>query len=214
MNWLLAHAHPREGDDFAAERAEVHVLGVGKVAAAATLTRVLAGAVAQGRLPDAVLLFGVCGAYPARHRRGGPVLRVGEACVVGDDVLADEGAATEEGFLDLEDLELGRVGPFTTDPSLVARAAERLGVPVVRGATVSTCSGTEALSGERARRTGAAVETMEGAAVAAVCRRFAVPWLQVRAVSNETGDRQRAGWRLAEAVTAVQDAVRRVVERA
>jgi futalosine hydrolase len=77
---------------------------------------------------------------------------------------------------------------------------------------VSTCSGTDASSAELLRRTGARVETMEGAAVALACRLASIPLVQLRAVSNLTGDRDKAGWDLGLAVSRVQTALIRVVE--
>lgn len=183
-------------------------LGTGKAAAAASLAELLLRA-----RPGGVFLFGVCGAYPPRHRRGGKGApeahgpQVGDLCLVDPDGFGDEGVAVEGGFLDLAALGLGATGPFAAARATAAVAA-RLGVPVVPGATVSTCSGTEASSAMMAARTGAVVETMEGAAVASVCARHGVPLVQLRAVSNVTGDRERGEWDLERAVRRVQDAVR------
>ena len=58
------------------------------------------------------------------------------------------------------------------------------------------------------RRTGAAVETMEGAAIGLACTAAAVPWVQVRAISNFTGDRSHAGWDRERAVAALHRAIR------
>ena len=79
------------------------------------------------------------------------------------------------------------------------------------GATVSTCSATDPLAAELGARTGAAVETMEGAAIGLACAAAGVPWAQLRAVSNLTGDRARAGWDLARAVGALHGAIRAVL---
>jgi futalosine hydrolase len=184
------------------------VLGVGKAAAAAGLARILATQRCKG-----VLLFGVCGAFPDRHRVGcatAPV-RPGELCVVGSDRFGDEGVESPAGFLDLAGLGLGEVGPFAADERHTRAAAELLAVPIVRGCTVSTCSGTEAASTEICARTDAHVETMEGAAVALTCRAFAVPLVHVRCVSNWTGSRDRGQWSLQTAVATVQSAVRRLL---
>lgn len=178
------------------------ILGVGKAAAAAAIT----AAIVEVR-PRWVLLFGVCGAYPEGH---GPEdsLDVGRVCVVGEEWLADEGVAVEGGFTSIADLGLGSVGPFAADAARTAEVARILGAPIVRGATVSACSGTDAASWAIAARTRAAVETMEGAAVALACANLGVPWVQVRCVSNRTGDRARGGWDLARAVAGAQAAVR------
>jgi futalosine hydrolase len=207
-DFLFVHAAALERPRLAG--AVCHRLGVGKVAAALSLTALLH----EGARPRAVLLCGVAGAYPARHRRTPPPLAVAAVGIVGSDVLADEGVATPQGFLDLGRGEPGPalvdVGPFAAAPELVQFAAQRLAAPVVRGATVSTCSGVDALSAARHEHTAADVETMEGAAVAAVCRRFGVPLLQLRAISNWTGDRERGEWDLAAAMAALQVALARL----
>ncbi|MFN3241652.1 MAG: futalosine hydrolase [Planctomycetota bacterium] len=205
--FLLLHAAPIEGHGL--EDLGVQSIGVGKTAAAF-------GAADLLRRRDgvrAVLLFGVAGAYPERHRDGPPPLDIGDVAVVSHDLLADEGVETPDGFLDLGSMQLGDCGPFLADPRLARDAAVRLGCPSVHGLTVSSCSGTDEAS-RRARQRGGGgdVETMEGAAVAYVCRKLEVPLLHVRAISNWTGDRDRGAWNLGAAVDAVQRAVRRLMQ--
>ena len=89
-------------------------------------------------------------------------------------------------------------------------AAARLGVPIVRGATVSTCSGTDASSRRLHERTHADLETMEGAAVAFVCRQLELPLLHLRAVSNWTGDRDRGDWNVGAAIDALRHGLQRL----
>lgn len=183
---LYTYAAPREGQPFEDDPRMLR-LGVGKVAATLALTR----RVLQER-PAAVVLFGVAGAHP-----GGPA--VGEACLVTADWLADEGVEGPGGFLSLEDLGLGTRGPFEADAALTDQLDARLGpgLPRLVGATISTCSGTDARAAAyRAACPGVAVETMEGAAVAAVCVALGIPWAQLRVISNRTGDRERGGWDL------------------
>ncbi len=208
MSTLLVYAAAREGTGLRSQVAGTLELGVGKIAASVSLTRALV----ESR-PSRVVLVGVCGAYPARHLRPGQAgLAVGERCVVGSDVLADEGLEGPAGFVDLGRMDLGAVGPFVAEVAETAAVAELLGCPIVRGATVSTCAGVEALSATYAARTGAQVETMEGAAVALVCARFDVPLIQLRVVSNLTGDRERGGWDLDGAITALEEAVGALLE--
>lgn len=186
-------AAPIEGEGLADA-----VLGVGKTAAAMRTTRLLLA----GR-PAWLLLIGVCGAYE------GSGLAVGSLCVVGEDVLADEGVALAGGaFLGLGELGLGAVGPFVADAARTRAIAAALAAPVVRGATVSSCSGEDGLARALARRSGAQVETMEGAAVLQVCQELGVPAVQLRCVSNRTGERARAGWDLRGAVARLHAAVR------
>ncbi len=197
---LWAYAAPREGQPWV-EEPDVVQLGVGKVAATLALTRRL-----LERRPSAVISFGVAGSFV-----GGPA--IGETCLVIEDWLADEGVEVADGFLSLEDLGLGRRGPFVADGALTDRIDEALGGGLlrVRAATVSTCSGTDARAAARiAACPGVRVESMEGAAVGAVCAALGVPWAQVRVVSNRTGDRQQAGWDLPGALARLHDVVGRL----
>lgn len=182
-------------------------LGVGKVAAAVALSAWLR----QMTDVRAVLLFGVAGAFPERHRGSPPPVARGGLCVVASDRFGDEGVETPSGFQDLNTLKLGDCGPFPANPRMAQAVAERLGAPLVRGVTVSTCSGTEAHSQQLWKRCHADIETMEGAAVAWVCRQAELPLLHLRAISNWTGDRDRGGWDLAAAVEVVQTAVRKLM---
>ncbi len=204
---LVVHAAPIEGsglDDLGAQ-----AIGVGKVAATHGILELLR----ERARVRAVLLFGVAGAYPQRHRDGPPPVSVGELAVVTHDRLGDEGVDAPDGFLDLGAMKLGDCGPFPADPRLSREAQELLSCPAVRGVTVSTCSATEASSQRLRRRScDADVETMEGAAVAYVCRQQEVPLLHLRAVSNWTGDRAQGAWNLGAAVDVVQRAVRRLLQ--
>lgn len=187
-----------------ADDARTLALGVGKAAAAVAL----ADRLARDRV-DAVISFGVAGAYAGQ---GAPA--VGELVIVDRDAFGDEGVQAPEGFLSLGALGLGDDAPLCADEGLVARLARDLSHPRrVGGATVSTCSGTDARAREVASRTGAAIETMEGAAIALACARLGVPWAGLRAISNRTGDRDRGGWDLPRATEVVQAAVRRLFDK-
>jgi futalosine hydrolase len=177
-------------------------LGVGKAAAAMRAMELL------GRSrPQWVLLIGVCGAYPPG--RGGPALAVGDLCLVEEDRLADEGVGLAGGeFRGISEMGLGEEGPFRADPARTEAIAALLTIPMVTGATVSTCSGSDAAARALAARSGAQVETMEGAAVLLVCRHLEVPAVQLRCVSNRCGERTTASWDLDGAVARLHAAVR------
>ena len=191
MELLWVHAAQAEARGLGRLSGRVVEVGVGKVPAAANLTSAL-----HAKRPELVIAFGVCGVYPPDHGGMGPELSVGDVALVKTDVLADEGVQTPRGFLDLSDLGLGEAEVLEADPKRTRAWADAHGLPVVAAATVSTCSGDDASSRRIAQRTGARIETMENGAVAWVCRAAGIPWVSVRAVSNRTGDRDRAGWDL------------------
>lgn len=215
--FVLVHAARLEADGLV--DVDTLTLGVGKTAAAVSLY----GLLRARPTARAVLLFGVAGAFPDRHRDQPAPVRLGQVAVVGSDRFGDEGVATPNGFEPVRlaaayatgrgDV-LGDPGVFPAHKRMAAEAAARLGVPVVRGVTVSTCSGVDDLSQALHRRSGADVESMEGAAVAYVCQKLELPLLHVRAISNWTGDRDRGEWNLGAAVDALGRAVRRLCGRA
>ncbi|MGH1346253.1 MAG: futalosine hydrolase [Nannocystales bacterium] len=196
---LWAYAHPKEAEGL--DLPHSVELGVGKVEATLALTRALCGA-----LPDVVINFGVAGAFPASG------LEVGDVCLVTQETFADEGLVTQDGFEDLVALKLAEGVEWSADSVWTQRVADVLGeVPRIRGTTVSTISGTDALAAAYADRVQAAVETMEGAAVARVCDAFGVPWVQLRSISNRVGDRERGGWDIRLAKTRLHEAARRLL---
>ena len=104
MHVLYAYAAAAEGAAVANRLPEGLEIGVGKAASAAAMTERLC----KGPQVDLVFLFGVCGTYPEAD----PPLEVSDLCMVGADMLTDDGLATDDGFADLTQMELGTVGPF------------------------------------------------------------------------------------------------------
>ena len=88
--------------------------------------------------------------------------------------------------------------PVPVDDRLLSRLAGLFRTGPI--ATVATCSGTDAAAESVARRTGAVAEAMEGAAVVHAARRLGVPAIELRVISNTTGDREDQEWDLAGAL--------------
>ena len=74
--------------------------------------------------------------------------------------------------------------------------------------TLSTVTGSlEVAQALAARFPGAVCEGMEGAGVAHAALRWGVPALEVRGISNPVGPRDRAAWKLGEALAATRRGV-------
>lgn len=206
MTVLVVTAVPKETDALGALEGAVTVTaGVGRTNAAAATTEAL---LRRGRF-DAVLSAGVAGALPG----GG--LDLGDVVVASACVYVEEGLVTPRGFADMAGLGFA-LGDFQgnrvpVDEDLLERVAGAHAIGPI--ATVATCSGTDAAAAEVARRTGAVAEAMEGAAVVHAARRLGVPALELRVVSNTTGDRARQRWNLAAALERLGEAVREAVGR-
>jgi futalosine hydrolase len=173
--------------------------GIGKAAAAASLAAAL-----ETRSPSSVLAIGIGGAYP------GAGLLPRDLALASEEIFADEGVETPAGWQGYEAFVVssGAQNRIALDGELVARARAALDrVALGPFATVSTCSGTELLARRMEKRWGAIMESMEGAAWALVARRYGVPFVELRAVSNVAEDRDVKAWDLGGAVAALAAAL-------
>lgn len=187
----------------AADRFDVIVTGVGKVNAG--------GAVAKFLDParhSATISVGIAGALPCA---ASPPL--GSIVVASTSVYADEGLETPDGFLDCASIGFP-IGPFDGNsipahPELLSclRGLADLVGPI---ATISTCSGTDALASQVSTRTLALAEAMEGAAVAHIAARLGVPAAELRIISNTTGARPRQRWDLKGALARLETVIGRL----
>jgi futalosine hydrolase len=185
---------------LAAPAVHVVVAGIGRTNAAAATAEALAEARAAGTPFTAVISTGIAGALPGSNLALGTVI-VADACI-----YAEEGIALPEGQGDMRVLGFP-LGDFAgnrvpVDGALLM-AFRALG-PACEIATVATCSGTDAAALSVRTRTGAMAEAMEGAAVVHAARRVGVPAIEIRSISNTTGDRAAQRWDIAAAFAALQ----------
>ena len=173
--------------------------GVGPVAAAVST----AMALAAGEY-DLVVSAGIAGGFAGRAA-------IGDLVVSASVRWADLGAATDEGFLDLTGLGLTG-GEALPCPALdwAAGALASVAVPVRTGEmlTVATMTGTDRRAAELAAAHPAALaEAMEGYGVAWAASAAGLPWVEVRAVSNLIGRRDRSTWNIPAAFSALRAAL-------
>ncbi len=188
--------------------------GVGKANAAATATILL-----EQRRPSFLLSLGCGGGFPESG------LQVGDLALASEEIYGDEGVSAPGGFLDMEALGFPLAqrngnryfNRFPVAQDLLEKYQEPLqahaddsGLRLAIGpfVTVSTGSGTTAGGLDLARRTGGICENMEGAAIAQICARYGVPFLEIRGISNLTEDRDLGRWDIKKGACAAQLAVR------
>ncbi|MFD5520442.1 futalosine hydrolase [Streptomyces sp. NPDC127066] len=173
--------------------------GVGPALAAASVSAALTAAALGGTPYRLVVCAGIAGGF----QPGAPV---GSLVVADDIVAADLGAEAPEGFLPVTELGFGTVS-HRPPKSLVREAAAVTAGRVGTVLTVSTVTGSAARAAElRARHPRALAEAMEGFGVAEAAAAHGVPVLEIRAVSNPVGPRDRAAWRIGDALAALTDA--------
>lgn len=173
--------------------------GAGPAAAAAAAAFALASSASAPHPYGLVISAGIGGGFA-------PAAPLGSLVVASDIVAADLGAETPDGFLPVTALGFGR-DRFVPPPALVREVAAATGAAPGPVLTVSTVTGTAARTAALlAAHPGALAEAMEGFGVAEAAERAGVPVLELRAVSNTVGPRDRDAWRIGDALAALTEA--------
>ncbi|MYV57650.1 futalosine hydrolase [Streptomyces sp. SID3212] len=181
---------------------DVLVGGVGPAASAAATATALAFSTYDPPY-DLVVSTGIGGGFV-------PHAPLGSLVVSDAIVAADLGAETPDGYVPVDELGFGRT-VHRPAPALSGRVAKLLAAdPAVRVVlapvlTVSTVTGTAARAAELTRRhPRAAAEAMEGFGVAEAASGHEIPCLEIRAVSNAVGPRDRGAWQIGPAMDALR----------
>lgn len=178
--------------------------GIGKANTAMTLA-----AFAQRRKVGRALLFGIAGAYAESG------LQIGDVALAEREVQADlgirDGGMKGMGFPTLVVEEAHFHNRFPLDQALTRELKQRLGLPPRTFLTRDLVSENPTEARELSRKWEADVENMEGAAFAQTCLWLGLPGAELRAVSNLAGVRDKAQWRVRQAVEALEAALVRLL---
>lgn len=167
--------------------------GVGKVNAAVAALLTI-----DKWQPSLLLLTGTAGAYPSSG------LSPLDLALATEEIYGDDGSMTEEGWLTPKEMDAAYLvteeGPFYHRFPLCCPDSLAPSIPRGPFITLSAITGKE----ERAKELeilfpGALCENMEGAAVAHVATFYRIPLIELRAVSNMVGKREREKWKMEEA---------------
>ncbi len=189
-HWV--RAHPIDAD-------HIRVIGFGPVAAAARTARCLAL-----ESPPRVTLVGIAGSYdPDRWA-------VGAATTFDQVVLGEIGAGRGAERIGLSELGFAQVAEESGAPKIEERLDVGAGVPSPttssRGSvllTVLSASGDRDHAADRRRcYPDAAAEDMEAFGVALACADAGVPLTIIRGMSNVAGERDKALWKIDDALAA------------
>jgi futalosine hydrolase len=182
---------------------EVLITGVGTAAASYAITRQL-----LWRSPEMVIQAGIGGSF----NNGYPPETV---AFIHEEVFADLGVFQNNTFNDIFDLGLTGADdhPFT-NRMLVNPQPEpwvKYGLPFVRGATINCISSTGQQIEAIKNKYQPVIESMEGAAFHYACLMEHIPFIQLRAVSNFVGERDKTKWKLNGAITVLNEKLRRIL---
>ena len=185
------------------ENVDLLITGVGLTAATYTLTKYV-----STYRPGLIIQAGVAGAL-------NPDLSLGEVVLIQSEVIGDEGVQENGTFHSLFDLGLAdaQKGPFTngrminSHKELIGKAGMRL----VNSVTVNQISTSAAQVDYYREILCADVESMEGAALHYVALAESLPFMQIRAVSNYIGERDKSKWVLKDAIAHLNDKLQSIL---
>ncbi|HEY4286238.1 MAG TPA: futalosine hydrolase [Puia sp.] len=167
------------------------ITGVGSVATTWSLMRQI-----DSSRPDLIIQAGIAGCFTGRT--------AGDVVVVREEILADLGVWEDQGFKNLFDLRLAdsEAPPFSNG-KLVNPHQKLLSLTSldpVSAITVNEITTDPARIAWYQQNTAAVVESMEGGGLHYVCLREKIPFVQLRAVSNDVGVRDKTKWDIRSAI--------------
>lgn len=169
--------------------------GVGGLATVYSLSRQIVS-----RRPDLVIQAGIAGCFTGRP---------GEVVVVGEEVLADLGVWENDRFQSLFDLRLAEKDAPPFSGGLLKNPYPRLlaltSLEVVRGITVNEITTDPTRIRWLQQNIAPVVESMEGGGLHYVCLQEGIPFLQLRAISNQVGVRDKTRWDIPGSIAALNE---------
>lgn len=188
-----------------AGKVDVLVTGVGLLAATYALTKKVLTA-----HPSLIIQAGVAGALDEQ-------LPLGSLVYVGSETVGDEGVKENGNFHSLFSLNLAapNAHPWHSGrlPNPHLKSLVPAGTKIAAGVTVNEISTDQEQIIYYRDRLGAAIETLEGAALHYIGLLEAIPFLQVRSISNYIGERDKSKWALHEAIKQLNTEVQRILDK-
>jgi futalosine hydrolase len=169
-----------------------HATGIGMLASGVKLTQL-----ATTHKPDLIIQMGIAGSYIKTEP-------LGKVMVVGSESIADLGVREKGIFIDLFDSQLlkDNEAPFKkrklTNPAI--RSLNVLKSDMVAAVTINEITTSPKRIKEIIAAHNPVLESMEGAALHYVGGLTKTPFIQIRAISNYVGERNKAKWKLKESI--------------
>ena len=201
MKILLISSTQQEIEPFLQQKRHMDVLisGVGIASATYNITKQL-----LHHRYDLVIQAGVAGLFSANgNGNGSPQMT--EVVAVSKDVFGDLGAYEEQQFKSINDLQLSNDLEWlhnNNQPLL-----DKLPYKKVVALTVNTVTDDKSIINALQQKWSAAIESMEGAVLHYVCGEKEIPFIQLRAICNHVGERDKSKWQLKGAITKLNVAI-------
>lgn len=182
---------------------QVLVTGIGGVATTYAIMQFLAK-----NKTDILLQAGIGGSFSKKIKPGAVV-------AIDKDCYGDLGVTEGKNRKTIFDMELmpPNAQPykkgFLYNP--YKKILKKTGLPQVSAVTINKVTTNKTDISFYKQKLGAAVESMEGAAFHYVALMQKIPFVQIRSISNKVGERDKAKWHMAEAITNLNIEIERII---
>lgn len=184
---------------------QFHQSGVGMLATAISITRM----VLEDK-PDLIIQAGIAGCFDESVALGKPL-------AIKEENLADMGVEEDGKWKDIFDLKLEKSSyhPFERRklPNPWLQKFNLLKLPEVSAVTINEISTNKERIQLIRKKYEPVTESMEGAALHYVCREAGIPFIQLRAVSNYIGERDKSNWKIKEAIDNLNQALLKYADK-
>ena len=182
--------------------AELLISGIGQLQTAYALQKRI-----QSRRPDLVIQAGIGGSVSNED--------LGKSFAVVSDQIADLGVLEKDGFRNVFEMGLAAPDRHPFNQGKLINPYRTLldwtDLPQSAGITVNEIK-SDNFTGYQ-RNPGSVVESMEGAALHYVCLMENIPFLQIRAVSNLMGERDKTRWKIKEAIKSLNESLVSLIQK-
>ena len=182
-----------------------HQSGVGMLATAVSLTKIIVE-----EKPDLIIQMGIAGTFNTK-------INLGKVVAIQDETIGDLGVEEDGKWKDIFEMKLEKSSypPFEKRrlPNQWLRQYNLLELTEVSGITVNEITTNAKRMEQLIKKYNPITESMEGAALHFVCRDMNIPFLQIRAISNYVGERDKTNWQLKESLDALKETVLKLIDK-
>ncbi|MDC0249610.1 futalosine hydrolase [Flavobacteriales bacterium] len=189
MNVLIVAATKFEVTSDRIAKESVLITGVGMINTAIHLTKEL-----MKNKYEIVINMGVVGSFSDQ-------LKNGDVVEVVEDNFAEIGFEDGESLSKLTDFDI----------KTTFKVEGKTNLKQVKSITVNTVHGNENAIKKLVHRLNPDVESMEGAAVFAVCEEFNIPCVQIRSISNKVEKRNKENWNIPLAIKNLNTMLEKII---
>jgi futalosine hydrolase len=183
---------------------DVLITGIGSLSTVYALMRQIGR-----RRPDIILQAGIAGCFTPG--------RIGTVLAVKEEVLGDLGVKEGQEFKTIFDLNLTDPDTPPFHNGLLVNSHENLlnlaGIEQVRSITINEISTDKSRISWYQQNMSPVVESMEGGALHFTCLQEGIPFLQLRSVSNDIGQRDKSKWDIRSAITNLNQQLMEIIKK-